>query len=402
MNRVAITGLGIISPLGNTVAEVSHSLETAKSGIGPVTLVPRDTLAVKIAAEVKNFDPEALFPNKRLALLDRNAQLALAAANNAITQSGITFSGGLGAKTATIIGVGVGGMTTVDDSFDRLYAQAQRRLHPLTIPKLMISAAMSHITMEHGITGPSFTVASACASANHAIGVAFDMVRSGRVEAAITGGSEAVITMGTLKGWEALRIMSSEPCRPFSKGRNGMTLGEGAGIFVLESMDRAIARGADIWGEVIGFGMTSDATDIVLPSADGSSAAIAECLKDGRLNPDDVGYISAHGTGTVANDATETKAIKMAFGEAARKLQISSTKALHGHALGGSGAIELAATLIAMRDGFIPPTANYAAPDPDCDLDYVPNEARQGKFDVALSNSFAFGGHNAVLAVKRV
>jgi len=260
---------------------------------------------------------------------------------------------------------------------------------------------MSHITMEHGLTGPSFTVASACASSNHAIGVAYQMVRSGMVEAAVTGGTEAVFCFGTFKAWEALRVMAPDTCRPFSKGRSGMVLAEGAGIFVLENLERAQARGAEILGEIIGFGMSSDAADIVLPSVTGASAAIKACLDDAGLNPDDVDYINAHGTGTVANDATETKAIRAVFGAAADKLAVSSTKSLHGHGLGAAGAIELAATLMAMKNGFIPPTANYVAPDPECDLDYVPNTARDGKIQVAMSNSFAFGGHNAVLAIRR-
>jgi nodulation protein E len=255
--------------------------------------------------------------------------------------------------------------------------------------------------MEHGITGPSFTIASACASANHAIGVAYHMVRSGSVDVAVTGGTESVFAFGVIKAWEALRVMASDTCRPFSKGRGGMVLGEGSAILVLESRARAAARGAEILGEIVGFGMSSDAADIVLPSAVGAAGAISACLEDAGLKPEDVDYINAHGTGTVANDATETKAIHAAFGDHAKKLMVSSTKSMHGHAMGAAGALEIAATLIAMREGFVPPTVNYTAADPECDLDYVPNEARQVQIDVALSNSFAFGGHNAVLAVRR-
>jgi nodulation protein E len=292
-------------------------------------------------------------------------------------------------------------MQTLDESFHRIYAEGARRAHPLTVPKLMISAPMSHITMEHGLTGPSFTVASACASSNHAIGVAYHMVRSGMVEAAVTGGTEAVFCFGSFKAWEALRVMAPDTCRPFSKGRAGMVLAEGAGIFVLETYERAKARGAEILGEIIGFGMSSDAADIVLPSVTGAAAAIQACLDDAKLNPEDVDYINAHGTGTYANDATETKAIHAVFGEGAKTIPVSSTKSMHGHGLGAAGAIELAATLVAMKAGFIPPTTNYLEPDPACDLDYVPNTARQGTVKVAISNSFAFGGHNAVLAIRR-
>jgi nodulation protein E len=400
MNRVVITGLGVVSPLGNNAAEVSASLRACRSAIGPITNIPTEGLIIKIGAEVHGFDPAALFSDKQLPLLDRCAQMALVASRQAVTQSGVQLRE-LGARAATIIGSGVGGMATLDDNFHRIYAEGGKRTHPFTIPKMMISAAMSHITIEHGITGPSFTVATACASANHATGIAFHMVRSGTVDAAVTGGAESVFTFGTIKGWEALRVMAPDTCRPFSRGRNGMVLGEGAAMFVLENRDRALARGATILGEIIGFGMSSDAADIVLPSAVGAASAMQACLDDAGLKPEDVTYINAHGTGTAANDATETKAIHAVFGDHAKKLAVSSTKSMHGHSLGAAGAIELAATLIAMRDGFIPPTANYKEPDPECDLDYVPNAARQAQIDVALSNSFAFGGHNAVLAVRR-
>jgi nodulation protein E len=265
---------------------------------------------------------------------------------------------------------------------------------------MMINAAGAHITMDLGIQGPSFTVASACASANHAMGVTFHMVRSGTVQAAVTGGAECVFTFGTLKGWEALRVMAPDTCRPFSRDRKGMVLGEGAAMFVFEERGAAMARGAEILGEVLGFGQTSDASDIVLPSADGAARAMSGCLEDARLRPDAVHYVNAHGTATAANDVTETKALHAVFGEHAGKLMVSSTKSMHGHALGGAGAIELAATIAALREGFVPPTANYNEPDPQCDLDYVPNEARQAEASVAISNSFAFGGHNAVLAIR--
>jgi len=401
MNRVVVTGLGIISPLGHSVAEVTASLRAGRSAIGPLANIPTEGLITRIGAEVRGFDPAALFSERQLPLLDRCAQLGLVAARQAVAQSGLDFRGPLGARTATIVGSGVGGMNTMDDSFRRIYAEGGKRAHPFTVPKLMISATMSHITMEHGLTGPSFTVASACASANHAMGVAYHMVRSGGVDVAVTGGAEAVFTFGTIKAWEALRVMAPETCRPFSKNRAGMVLGEGAAMFVFEERERALARGAGILCEMAGFGMSSDAGDIVLPSLDGASAAMRNCLADGGLSPGDVDYINAHGTGTAANDVTETKAIHAVFGPHARALAVSSTKSLHGHALGAAGALELAATVIAMREGFIPPTANYAEPDPECDLDYVPNQARAAQIEVAMSNSFAFGGHNAVIAVRR-
>lgn len=401
MNRVVVTGLGVVSPLGNNVADMAANLRTGRSGIGPLANMPTDGLITKIGAEVRGFDPNAHFTDKQLPMLDRCSQLALVAAREAIAQSGLSFRDGLGARTATIIGSGVGGMTTLDESFHRIYAEGSKRAHPFTVPKLMISAPMSHITMEHGITGPSFTVASACASANHAMGVAYHMVRSGAVDRAVTGGTEAVFTFGAYKAWEALRVMAPDTCRPFSRGRLGMVLGEGSAILVLENREKAEARGAQILGEIAGFGMSSDASDIVLPSMTGAVSAMQACLADGGLKPEDVGYINAHGTGTMANDATETKAIHAVFGDHAKKLAVSSTKSMHGHALGAAGALEIAATIIALRDGFIPPTMNLAEADPECDLDYVPNQARPASVDVALSNSFAFGGHNAVIAIRR-
>lgn len=400
-NRVVVTGAGVVSPLGKNLTDFSAALQEGRSAIGPITVMPTDGLITRIAAEVRDFSPAAYFSEKQLPLLDRCAQFALVAAREAISKSGLDFRDGLGQRTAAIIGAGVGGMNTLDESFHRVYAEGAKRVHPFTVPKLMISAAMSHITMQHGITGPSFTVASACASANHAIGVAFHMVRSGSVDVAVTGGTEAALTFGTIKAWEALRVMAPETCRPFSRNRCGMVLGEGAAIFVLENRAKAEARGAEILAEIVGFGMSSDASDIVLPSAAGAASAMRICLADAELTAEDVDYINAHGTGTAANDVTETKAIHMVFGDHAHKLAVSSTKSMHGHALGGSGAIELAATIAAMRGGFNPPTANFTEADPECDLDYVPNQARAAQINVAISNSFAFGGHNAVLAVRR-
>ena len=400
MNRVVITGLGAVSALGLDLRAHVEALRAGRCAIGPITIIPTEGLTTKIGAEVRGFDPAAYFESGKIALLDRCAQLALVATREAVAGSGLAFREGLGPRTAVVLGAGVGGQTTQDENYFRVYHEGAKRLHPFTIPKLMISAAASHITMEHGITGPSFTVASACASANHAIGIAFHMVRSGSVEVAITGGTEATITFGTMKGWDALRVMAPDTCRPFSRDRKGMVLGEGAAVAVIESLERAQARGAQILAEVVGFGMSSDAGDIVLPSPEGAAAAIKGCLTDARLAPDQVDYINAHGTGTAANDITETKAIHAVMGAHAKRLAVSSTKSMHGHALGAAGALELAATVIALRDGFIPPTANFTEADPQCDLDYVPNEARAQRLGVAMSNSFAFGGQNAVLALR--
>jgi nodulation protein E len=295
-------------------------------------------------------------------------------------------------------------MTTLEDAYARLHGQnggGSSRQVPLTIPRLMVSAATSHVTMEFGITGPSFAVSSACSSANHAIGEAFWMVKTGRARAAVTGGAEACVTFGSMKAWEALRVLAPDTCRPFSGGRKGMVLGEGGAIAVLERLDDAKARGADILAEIAGFGMTADAGDIVQPSEQGAADAMALALKEAGLNPEAVGYVNAHGTGTLANDATETRAIKRCFGAHASRLMVSSTKSMHGHALGAAGAVELVAAVMALKDGVIPPTANHQRPDPACDLDCVPNAAREAPVGAALSNSFAFGGLNAVLAFKR-
>ncbi len=402
MRRVVITGAGCISPLGHDLDATWRGLAAGESGIGPVTLAPREKLGVKIAAEVRDFDPLTHFDEKRLSILDRVTQFALVAAREAIASSGIEFGDELRARTAVIIGTGAGGMNTIDASYKRLYEDGKLRIFPLTIPRLMVSAASSHVTMEFGITGPAYSISSACSSANHAIGDAFSMVRSGRVEAAVAGGAEACITLGTMLGWQALRVMASDTCRPFSADRKGMVLGEGAGVFVLETLEAAKARGADIMGEIVGFGMSSDAADIVQPQVGGAAAAIAMALKDAGLNTEDVDYVNAHGTGTDANDATESAALRRVFGDHASRVAVSSTKSMHGHALGAAGAIELGATLKAIEHGIAPPTTNYREADPECDLDYVPNEAREMNIEVALSNSFAFGGLNAVIAVRKI
>jgi nodulation protein E len=404
-HRVAITGLGCIAAPGNGVASFWGALKEGRPAIGPVAAVPHDKLNIRVAAEVKGFDPARHFDERKLMLLDRFSQFTLIAAREAVAQAGLDFKAGLGRETAAIIGTGAGGMNTLEVAYARLHGAngdgASTRQIPLTIPRLMVSAAASHVTMEFGITGPSFAVSSACSSANHAIGEAFWMVRTGRARAAVTGGSEACLTLGAMKAWEALRVMAPDTCRPFSGGRKGMVLGEGGAVAVLERLDDAKARGAEILAEIAGFGMTADAGDIVQPSEVGASDAMNLALKDGGLNPEDVGYVNAHGTGTLANDATETRAIKRSFGAHAAKLMVTSTKSMHGHTLGAAGAVELVAAVMALRDGVVPPTANYQRPDPACDLDYVPNAARPARVAAALSNSFAFGGLNAVLALRR-
>ncbi len=319
-----------------------------------------------------------------------------------MAQSGIDFAAdGLGENTAVVIGSGIGGEQTHDASFKRLYGENNPRLHPLTIVRLMANAPASHVAIEFGLHGPAFATVSACSSANHALAQAFHMVRSGVADAALAGGTEACITLGTVKAWEAMRVMADDTCRPFSRQRRGMVLGEGAGVIVLETLEHAQRRGATILAEFVGAGMSADAGDIVFPSEAGAAKAIERALKDGGLAPEDVDYVNAHGTATPANDPTETKAIRRAFGAHADRLAVSSTKSMHGHALGAAGAVELVAAIGALRDGVVPPTANFGDADPECDLDYVPNVAREMPVRAAISNSFAFGGLNAVVALRR-
>lgn len=402
VNRVVVTGLGAVSPIGQTAGSYWTSLKQGVCGIGPITQVPTpEELTQKVAAEVKDFDPLKHFDERQISMLDRIAQFAVVAAREAIAQSAITFDMPLSVRTATIVGVGVGGQTTHDDSFRRIYRENKARVFPLTIPKLMVNASASQVSMHCGLRGPAFVVASACASATHAIGLAFHMVRSGQVDCAVTGGAEACITFGTLRGWEAMRVMAPDTCRPFSKDRRGMILGEGAAMLVLEPLERAQARGAQILGEIVGFGMSADAADLTAPELGGMTRAMEGALADAQLAARDIQYINAHGTGTTANDQAETQALHQVFGTQAGKLAVSSTKSMVGHALGASGALEMVATLLALRDSVVPPTIGYLGPDPACDLDYVPNEARAMTIDAALSNSFAFGGLNAVLAVKK-
>ncbi|MDJ0949773.1 MAG: beta-ketoacyl-[acyl-carrier-protein] synthase family protein [Alphaproteobacteria bacterium] len=401
MRKVAITGLGCISALGNTVPECWQSAREGVSGIAETTQIPLHELRTKVVAEVKGYDPAQYFDEKDFAVYDRFAQFALIAAKEAIADSGLDLAREDVTRVGVVLGTGVGGMNTIEESYERLFSGGVKRVHPFTIPKMMMNAAASHITMRHGITGPAFAVASACSSANHAMGIAMGMIRQGQTDVVITGGSEAVITLGVIKSWEALRVVAPDTCRPFCVDRKGMVIGEGAGIAIFEDLERAQARGATIYAEVAGFGMSSDAADLVTPATEGAARAMTAALDDAGLNPDDVAYINAHGTGTPANDGNETKAIRMAFGEHAERLAISSTKAMHGHALGAAGALELIATVGALREGVVAPTANFTEADPECDLDYVPNVARDMDVPAALSNSFAFGGLNAVLALRR-
>ena len=401
MNRVVITGMGTINALGHDGPSTMVAMAAGRCGIGPLTIPDVDRLQVQIGAQVQGYDEAAHFSRQQIALYDRFTQFTLLAAQQAVAQSGIVFDGALSARSGVVLGTAGGGVITGDENYRTVYQDGKNRVHPFVVPRLMHNAAASHVSMAYHVTGPAFTVATACASSNHAMGLAFGMIRSGMCSAMITGGAEAMLCFGGIKAWEGLRVMSRDACRPFSASRNGMVQGEGAGVFVFEDYAHARARGADILAEVAGFCMTADAADIVMPSQHGAARAMAGALADAGIAPENVGYINAHGTGTAANDKTECAAVMQVFGPHADKLMISSTKSMHGHLIGGTGAVELLACIMALRDGIIAPTIGYEHPDPDCALDVVPNVARQAKVDVVLSNAFAFGGLNAVLALKR-
>ena len=399
--RVVITGQGCVSPLGLSAVATWQAMREGRAGIAALTGLDAADLRTPVAAQLKGYVPADHFDEKRLVLLDPVSQYALLAAREAMAQSGLQVQGEAADRAAVVIGTGIGGASTQDSMARRLYGEGNPRVHPMAIVRVMPNAPASQISLEMGLRGPAFAVASACASANHALAQAWMLLQSGVADVALAGGVEACITVGTVKAWEAMRVMADDTCRPFSKGRRGLVLGEGAAVFVLETLEHAQARGATILAEFAGAGMSADAADIVMPDAGGAARAMRAALAQAGLSAQDVGYINAHGTGTPANDKTETKAIRAVFGSHADMLAVSSTKSMHGHALGAGGAIELVAVIGALRDGVIPPTINHLEADPECDLDVVPNVARVRQVEAALSNSFAFGGLNAVLALRR-
>jgi len=402
VKRVVITGAGTINALGKNVPDTMEAMKEGRCGISDLDFRDVERLSIRIGGQVKDYDPEQKFNRQQISLYDRFTQFTLLAADEAMQQSGLTLTGELAAKSGVVLGTAGGGVSTWDDNYRSVYEDGKNRVHPFVVPKLMNNAAASHVSMAYNLKGPSFTVSTACASSNHAMAQAFQMVRSGMAPVMLTGGSESMLCFGGVKAWEGLRVMSRDACRPFSANRNGMVQGEGAGIFVFEEFEHAKSRGADILAEVVGFAMTSDASDIVMPSKQGAARAIKGALQDARLNPEVVGYVNAHGTGTAANDRTECAAVADAFGAHADNLMMSSTKSMHGHLIGGTGAVELLACIMALRDGVVAPTIGYEEYDPDCNLDVVPNEARDADVSVAISNAFAFGGLNAVIALKRI
>jgi nodulation protein E len=400
MRRVVVTGVGVLSSIGNTVTRFEESLRAGRPGIAPITQVDTSRLRFRNAAEVRGFEPTEHF--SELTWLDRFAQLGIVAARDAIADSALTWNDEMRARTGVITGSCLGGMATEDAFYFDFYHENKSRLWPSAVPRIMSNAVASHVAMEQKFTGPTFTTSTACSSANHAIGQAFWLIRQGKLDCAVVGGSEAPIVLGHLKAWEGMRVVAPDTCRPFSKNRAGLILGEGAAMLVLETFEHACARGAKIYAELAGFGMSADAHHLTNPLADGAARAMSGALDDAGLAREQIAYVNAHGTGTPANDSTETRAVRQVFGSHADSLAISSTKSMHGHALGAAGALEAAATVLAIHGNFIPPTANFVERDPACDLDVVPNEARAAQIEAALSNSFAFGGLNAVLAFRRL
>ncbi|MFQ6101607.1 MAG: beta-ketoacyl-ACP synthase II [Anaerolineae bacterium] len=407
--RIVITGLGAVTPLGNDVPTMWEALVAGHSGVGRISQFDPSDLGVQIAAEVKDFDPVALFGRREARRNDRFTLFALEAARQAITDAGLSFDNGLGQSTGVVIGTGIGGVLTLLKSYDVLQKSGPRRVSPFTVPMMMPNSASAAIAIAYGLQGPNISVASACATGSHAIGEAAEMIRRGQAEAMLCGGSEAAIIPLSLSGFKnmgALSTHNDEPqraCRPFDAERDGFVMGEGAGVLVLESLEHAQRRGVRVYAELVGYGATADAFHITAPEEEGIGAARAMelSLRAAGLAPEAVAYINAHGTATVLNDRIETQAIHRVFGPHADRLAVSSTKSMMGHLMGAAGAVEAIACVKSLETGWVHPTINYEHPDPECDLDYVPNQARRLEPQVALSNSFGFGGHNGCLVFRR-
>ncbi len=407
--RVVVTGLGLVTPVGIGVEESWASITAGKSGVGPVTKFPTDGYACRIAAELKGFDPEQFMPLKLIKRLDPFVQYALATAKMAWEDSGLDMDKEDPNRIGVITGCGLGGLGSIEFFRDVLVNRGPRRVSPFFIPMAIPNMASGQISILYNAKGPNTVVCTACAAGTHAIGQAFKEIQRGAADVMFCGGTEAVITELALAGFSSLKALSTRnddpehASRPFDRDRDGFIIGEGSGMFILESLEHAEKRGANIRGEICGFGVTGDAYHMTAPPADGEGGArcMEEALSDAQMNPEDIDYINAHGTSTPLNDSCETKAIKQVFGEYAYKIPVSSTKSMTGHLLGGAGGIEAVFCIKALEDGVIPPTTNYENPDPECDLDYVPNEARSMDIDTVMSNSFGFGGTNGVLIFKR-
>ena len=398
--RVVVTGMGVVTPIGHTVSEFWAGCRRSQSGVGALGGFPLDDLKILIAAQVRDFDHKARLRHykrdKIIVHADRYSWFAAAAAHEAMQQAAIgTIADPY--RAACIIGSGAGGLVTVESAYRDLFIHNKRATHPLTLLRIIGSSAAAHVGIEYGVKGPTFATCSACSTAAHAVGIGRDYIRHGLVDVAIVGASESVINYGTMKAWQAMHVLSPEGCFPFAKKRNGTVLAEGAGVLVLESDAHARARGANVLAELCGFGMTSDSRDMVNPDIDGPSEAMRLALEDAKLPPTAIDYLNAHGTATTINDRNETNAIKRVFGKHAYAMSVSSTKSMHGHPLGAGGGIEAVACLKAMEENWVPPTIGLDQPDPECDLDYVPNVGRDLEVGYTMSNSFAFGGLNAVL-----
>jgi nodulation protein E len=397
--RIVITGIGGLCGLGTDVGSIWQSMRAGRTAIDELTTVRLDGLKVHTGAEIKQL-PDHSIDRKNLVTMDRFSLLAVLAAGEAIRQSGLSLDKEDAGRVGAVIGAGIGGWEAVEEGYRALLVEGKSRVGVFSVPRTMTSAPAGQVSMVYGLRGPVFAVTSACASSNNAFASALDQLRLGRADVMIAGGTEAPIIWGVLKAWDALRILSPDACRPFSADRQGLVLGEGAGMVVLETAEHAAARGATVLAELAGGGLSADAADIVAPTVEGPAAAMRACLADAGLAPDDIDYVNAHGTGTKLNDQIETQAIRKVFGAHADRLSVSSTKSLHAHCLGASGALEMIACVMAIREGIVPPTAGYREKDPDCDLDVTPNVARERPVRAAISNAFAFGGHNAVIAVK--
>ncbi len=405
--RVAVTGLGVLSPIGNDPKTFFASLMAGKSGIKRLEMDFVDQLDCKIAAYINDFDPLDHFVKNKAATMDRVTQFAVVASQQALKDSGINLDTENLDRFGVYLGTGMGGAASVEEGYVRLYKDQAKRLKPFTVLMAMNNAASAQVALDFGITGPDLTFCTACSSSSVAIGEAVRQIKHGYTDVMLAGGSEALLTFGTIKAWEALRTLADEDeqnpsasCKPFSGNRSGLVLGEGAGMVVLEDMDRAIARGATIYAEVIGYGSSNDSSHITQPSVEGQARAMRKALIEANINADQLDYINAHGTGTKLNDITETNAIKQVCGN---KIPVSSSKSMHGHLMGAAGAVEFVACMMAIQEQALPPTAHLVEPDPDCDLDYVPNIGRKNvKVDIIMSNSFAFGGTSGVLIAKKV
>lgn len=409
MRKVVVTGLGVVSPVGIGRDAFFSSLLASRSGIRRLTAEFAPRLTSRIGGEVA-FDAAAFFPKPKLALLDRFSQFALIAATEALQDAGIDAADPRKARAGVYLGTGFGGAQTIESAYTELFSKGKDRLGPYTVIRVMNNAATAHISIDFALRGPSLTFSTACSSSGIAIGEACRAIRHGYADLAVAGGAESLLTLATIRAWEALRTLAAEDpedssasCRPFSRDRTGLVLGEGAGIVVLESEEHARARGAKIYAELAGYGVSSDSSHLTKPSQDGQAVAMRMALSDAGLAPQSVGYINAHGTATLAGDVIETAAIKEVFGPHASKLAVSSTKSMHGHLMGATGAVEFIASVLALQSGSLPPTARLRVADPECDLDYVPNTARTGvQLEAVMSNSFAFGGSNAVLVARRI